>query len=87
MTFEELLKKKMQAFNELNHNRLGRFGFSIQIELSINTYREMLNDYNGRLAIQIDDNPKEAMVSGRIFGNPFVVTNDTDRVLIAKEIK
>lgn len=86
MTFDELHEKVRKAFMELQCNSLERVGYSVQIELSVNSYRELLNDYHGRFAIKTEvDDPKEKVHRGTIYGTPFVITLDTDRVLIAKE--
>ena len=87
MTFDELHEKVRKAFMELRCNGLERVGYSVQIELSVNSYRELLNDYHGRFAIKTEvDDPKERVHRGTIYGTPFVLTQDTDRVLVAKEI-
>lgn len=86
MSFDELHEKVSKASMELRCNGLERFGYSVQIELSINTYRELLCDYQGRFAIKTEvDDPKERIHRGTIYGIPFILTQDTDRVLIAKE--
>ena len=87
MTFDELHEKVRKAFMELQYNGLERVGYGVQIELSINSYRELLNDYHGRFAVKPEvDDPKEYVHRGTIYGTPFVLTQDTDRVLVAKEI-
>jgi len=87
MTFDDLHKKVRKAFMELQCNGLERLGYSVQIELSVNSYRELLNDYHGRFAIKTEvDDPKECIHRGTIYGTPFVLTQDTDRVLVAKEL-
>ena len=87
MTFDELHEKVRKAFIELQCNELEQLGYSVQIELSINSYRELLNDYHGRFAIKTEvDDPKEKVHRGTIYGTPFVLTLDTDRVLVAKEL-
>ena len=86
MTFDELHEKVRKAFMELRCNGLERVGYGVQIELSVNSYRELLNDYHGRFAIKTEvDDPIEGVHRFTIYGTPFVVTLDTDRVLIAKE--
>ena len=86
MTFDELHEKIRKAFMELHCNGLERVGYGVQIELSINSYRELLNDYCGRFAFKTEvDDQKERTHRGTICGTPFVLTQDTDRVLIAKE--
>lgn len=87
MTFDELHVKVRKAFMELRCNGLEKVGYSVQIELSINSYRELLNERQG-FAIKFEvDNPRERINRGTIYGTPFILTECTDRVLIAKEIQ
>ena len=86
MTFNELWGKVRKATLELRCNGLEMMGYGIQIELSIKSYRDLLNDreYNFEVRTEVDD-VNESVHRGTIFGTPFVLTKDTDRVLIAKE--
>lgn len=87
MTFDELHIKVRKAFMELQCNGLKRVGYGVQIELSINSYRELLNERQGfAIKLEVDD-PRERINRGTIYGTPFILTEDTDRVLIAKEIQ
>jgi len=86
MTFYELEEKVRKAQKELYINGLERYGFEIQIELSINSYRDLLNDRDHYFVIKTEvDDPKDCVCRGTIYGTKFVITKDTDRVLIAKE--
>ena len=86
MTFDELHEKVRKAFMELQCNELERYGFEVQIELSINSYRQLLSDRDRYFAIKTEvDDPKDCVCRGTIYGTKFVITKDTDRVLIAKE--
>ncbi len=85
MTFDELWEKVHKANLELRCNGLELMGYGIQIELSISSYRDLLNERECRFAIRTEvDDPNERVHRGTIFGTPFVLTQDTDRVLIAK---
>ena len=84
MTFDELYKKIQKPRRELIDNGLDRFGYEIRIELSIKSYQQLMAQREG-FAIKLDiDTPTERKNSGHIFGIPFVITEDTDSVLIAK---
>lgn len=86
MTFNELYEKVNKAALELLCSGLDIRGYGIQIELSINSYRDLLNELERRFAIRTEiDDPNERVHRGTIFGTPFVLTQDTDRVLIARE--
>lgn len=86
MTFNELWEKVRKATLELRCNGLDMRGYGIQIELSINSYRDLLKERESSSGIRTEvDDPNERVHRGTIFGTPFVLTQDTDRVLIAKE--
>lgn len=87
MTFEELHEKVRKAHAELYISGLEHFGFTVMIELSIKSYRELCARDNWR-AIRLEvDTPTERAHRGTIYGTPFVLTQDTDRVLIAKAVE
>ena len=84
MTFEKLYKKVREAMLELRCNGLEKVGYGIQIELSIKSYQELVIERHG-FGIELEaDTPTERVNRGIIFGTPFVLTQDTDRVMIAK---
>ena len=86
MTFDELHEKVRKAFSELYTKKLERYGFEVQIELSINSYRQLLTDRDHYFAVKTEvDDPKDCICRGTIYGTKFVITKNTDRVLIAKE--
>lgn len=86
MTFDELYEKVRKATLELRCNGLEMIGYGIQIELSIKSYRDLLNDRECMSGIRTEvDDVNERVHRGTIFGTPFVLTEDTDRVLVAKE--
>ena len=88
MTFNELLKKVQKASVELRCSGLDMRGYSIQLELSIKSYRDLLNEREIRFGLSNEfDKPIEDTHKGTIWGTPFVLTNGIDRVLIAKEIE
>ncbi len=83
MTFDKLYKEVRKAFCELQNN--GLVGYEVQIELSINSYRELLADRDHYFCIKTEvDTPKDCVCRGTIYGTPFVLTKDTDRVMVAK---
>ncbi len=87
MTFEELYKKIQKPRKELLDNGLDRFGYELRIELSMGTYLQLLQQREG-FAIKLDlDTPTERINRGKVFGITFVITQDSDRVLIAKEFE
>lgn len=59
------------------------------IELSIKSYRDLLNERSLRfgIPIEVDRVPIEDIPKGTIYGTPFVITQGIDRVLIAKEVE
>ena len=86
MTFDELYEKVRKATIELRCKGLEMMDYGIQIELSINSYRDLLNERERMSAIRTEvDDVNERVHRGTIFGTPFVLTQDTDRVLVAKE--
>lgn len=87
MTFEELHEKVRKADAELCISGLDHFGFTVMIELSIKSYRELCARGNwGAIKLEVDT-PTERVQRGTIYGTPFVLTQDTDRVLIAKAVE
>ena len=85
MTFDKLYEAVRKATDELMRNGLDHAGYEIQIELSINSYRELLCDRDHYFAIKIEvDDVKERVHRGTIYGTPFILTEGTDRVVIAK---
>lgn len=87
MTFEELREKVRKADAEFYASGLEHFGFTVMIELSLKSYRELCANDNWR-AIRLEvDTPTERVHRGTIYGTPFVLTQDTDRVLIAKVVE
>lgn len=86
MTFEELLEKIRNAQYELISSGLNIRGYKLEIELSIASFRDLVSKNKFSLIRTEVDTPIER-VQGTVFGVPFVITQDTDRVLIAKEIK
>lgn len=88
MTFIELFEKVQKANVELRCSGLDVRGYGIQLELSIKSYRDLLNEREIRFGIRMEvDKPIEDIHKGTIYGFPFVLTQGTDRVLIAKEFK
>lgn len=81
-SFEALWKKVNMAQFELIATGLVHQGYYVQIELSLNTYRQLL-----RTASDFEIGTKISSVKngGTIHGVPFITTLDTDRVLIVKE--
>ena len=86
MTFDELHEKVSKARVELNRYGLYELGFDVQIELSIKSYHQIVADrkFYGYVKTEVDD-VNERIHRGTIFNIPFVLTEGTDRVLIAKE--
>ena len=78
--FEKLYKKVREAMLELRCNGLEKVGYGIQIELSIKSYQELVIERHG-FGIELE---AERVNRGIIFGTPFVLTQDTDRVIVAK---
>ena len=84
--FDDLFNRVRKASLELQSNGLKRFGYEVLIELSINSYRQLLADRDNYLAIRTEvDDPKDCVCKGTIYGIKFIVTKDIDRVLVAKE--
>lgn len=87
MTFEELHEKVRKAYAELYVSSLEHFGFTVMIELSIKSYRELsARDNWGAIQLEVDT-PTEKVHRGTIYGTLFILTQDTDRVLIAKAVE
>lgn len=86
MSYYELYEKVSKARVELNRQGLYRLGFDVQIELSLKSYHQIIDDrkFYGYVKTEVDD-VNERIHRGTIFNIPFVLTGDTDRVLIAKE--
>lgn len=80
MTFSELNNEIRKARREILFHELDRFGFEVQIEMSIDTYHR-LSVENGAI---VRSEAIEKTKQGLVFGIPFILTQDTDRVLIAK---
>ncbi len=88
MNYNKLYEQSLKAAKELERLGLKKEGYGIQIELSINSYRDLLKESIIGNEIQFEvDTPTERVNRGTIKGIPFVLTLDTDRVLITKEIK
>lgn len=87
MTFEGLLEKIRKVQYELNSSGLDVRGYGVEIELSIASFRDLVSKNKFSLIRTEVDTPIERVHRGTVFGVPFVITQDTDRVLIAKEIK
>lgn len=88
MTFNELFEKVQKASVELRCSGLDVRGYGIQLELSIKSYRDLLNEREVSFGIRMEvDKPIEDSHRGTIYGFPFVLTQGIDRVLIAKEFK
>lgn len=85
--FEELRKKVRKVYAEFYESGLEHFGFTVMIELSITSYRELCANDNWRVIRLEVDTPTEKVHRGTIYGTPFVLTQDTDRVLIAKAVE
>jgi hypothetical protein len=84
--FDELFSKVRKASLELQSNGLKKFGYEVLIELSINSYRQLLLDRDNYFAVRTEvDDPKDCVCKGTIYGVKFIVTKDIDRVLVAKE--
>jgi hypothetical protein len=89
MTFKELFEKVQKALFELRCSGLDVRGYGVQLELSIKSYRDLLNERSLRfgIPIEVDRVPIEDIPKGTIYGIPFVITQGIDRVLIVKEIE
>lgn len=84
--FDDLFNRARKASLELQSNGLKRFGYEVLIELSINSYQQLLADRDNYFAIRTEvDDPKDCVCKGTIYGIKFIVTKDIDRVLVAKE--
>ena len=86
MTLEDINNKVRKANIELFHSGLEHYGFKVQIEISLETYRKLCAGDNFRVIRLEVDTPNERVHRGTIYGTTFVITQDTDRVLIAKEV-
>lgn len=88
MTFKELFEKVQKALFELRCSGLDMRGYGVQLELSIKSYRDLLNERERRSAVRTEvDDVNKTVHKGTVFGIPFVITQGIDRVLIAKEIE
>lgn len=88
MTFKELFEKMQKALFELRCSGLDLRGYGVQLELSIKSYRDLLNERESRSAIRTEvDDVNKTVHKGIVFGIPFVLTQGIDRVLIAKEVE
>lgn len=88
MTFKELFEKVQKALFELRCSGLNLRGYGVQLELSFESYRDLLNEHEIRFGLSNEiDKPIEDTHKGTIWGTPFVLTQGIDRVLIAKEIE
>ena len=87
MTFDELREKIHKANSELFESGLSHFGYKLQIEFSIKTYAQLVADKDNWYIRTEVDTPTERIHKGTVFGVPFILTTDTDRILIAKEIE
>ena len=86
MTFDELHEKVRKATGELYDSGLCKYGFNIQIELSLDSYRKICAERESYFYVKTEvDDVREKVHRGYIFNVPFVLTEGTDRVLIAKE--
>ena len=81
-SFEALWKKVNKAQFELMTTGLVHHGYCVQIELSPKTYQQLLcTAYEFETGTKLSSEKK----GGTIHGVPFIITQDTDRVLIVKE--
>lgn len=88
MTFKELFEKVQKALFELRCSGLDVRGYGVQLELSFESYRDLLNEREIRFGLSDEfDKPIEDIHKGTVYGIPFVLTQGIDRVLIAKEIE
>lgn len=88
MTFKELFEKVQKALFELRCSGLDVRGYGVQLELSIKSYHDLLDERERRSAIRTEvDDINEPVHKGTVFGIPFVITQGIDRVLIAKEVE
>lgn len=87
MTFNELWEKVSKAQYELNSSGLEFRGYGVKIELSIDSFQDLVAEKQFSAIRTEVDTPTEKVHRGTVYGVPFVITLDTDRVLIAREIK
>lgn len=80
-TIEVLGNELSIAERELKKNGLSDMGFGIQIEISLNTFKTL--SYS---SIVSHFKPNEGLGSGTVYGFPYIITTDTDRILVAKEM-
>ena len=85
MTFKEIRDKVYKADYELQKMGLEHFGYEVIVELSLDSYRQLVASEHFYAVRTEVDTPTEKVHRGTIYGTPFVLTQDTDRVLIAKE--
>lgn len=86
-TTKELLEKVNNAHYELRSSGLDLIGYRVEIELSISSYRDLVAERQfSPIRLEVDT-PTEKIHRGTVFGVPCVITQDTDRVLIAREVK
>ena len=80
--YSDLGRKIAETQFELDRSGLSRQGFIVQAEISIKTYNKLSSNYWSFFQkSNHDDSPD------RICGIPYTITQDTDRILIAKEIE
>ena len=80
-TYSDLSRKIAEAQFELRKNGLELQGFSLQLEISVRLYNKLSANYWNYFEISNQDD-----IPSKIFGVPYIITQDTDRLLIAKEI-
>ena len=78
MSFEDLWEKIRKAKYELIANGLEHYGYEIQVELSLDSYTKLCSE------VWFNIKPNEDFSGRTVYGVPFIITQKTDRVLIAK---
>ncbi len=81
-SYEDLSLKLAEAKLDLRKTGLELQGFSLQLEISIRTYNILSANYWNYFKISNSND-----IPNKIFGIPYIITQDTDRILIAKEIE
>ena len=78
MSFEEIREKVLRAQHELIATGFDHYGYEVQVELSVGSYKKLCAE------VWFNIKPNEDFSGGTIYGVPFIITQKTDRVLIVK---
>lgn len=81
MSFKDIWEKVNKAQHELIVSGLEHYGYKVQVELDVHTYQKLCGE------VWFNIIPNEDFSGGTIYGVPFIITQKTNRVLIARVIE